>query len=55
MIADGYDKGYGHFTTRQIVQFQLDQAGRRSPMRSVRWPMSRCTPSQTSGNCITGM
>ena len=51
MIADTYDKGYGHFTTRQNLQFN--------------WPKLRDVPDildrlagvemhaiQTSGNCI---
>ena len=51
LIADRYDRGYGHFTTRQNMQFN--------------WPKLRDTPDilnlladvemhciQTSGNCI---
>jgi sulfite reductase (NADPH) hemoprotein beta-component len=51
MIADTWDKGYGHFTTRQNIQFN--------------WPELTCVPDmldalaevglhaiQTSGNCV---
>ncbi|MDC0877929.1 nitrite/sulfite reductase, partial [Methylophilaceae bacterium] len=51
LIADKYDRGYGHFSTRQNIQFN--------------WPMLEDTPKilkelalvemhaiQTSGNCI---
>ena len=51
MIADSYDKGYGHFTTRQNIQYN--------------WPILQDVPAilqaladvemhaiQTSGNCV---
>jgi sulfite reductase (NADPH) hemoprotein beta-component len=45
-IARTYDKGYGHFTTRQNIQFNwpaaLDMCRRSWPI----WRASRCMPSR---------
>jgi sulfite reductase (NADPH) hemoprotein beta-component len=54
LIAERWDKGYGHFTTRQNIQFNwprlkdvpdiLDAAGR---CRDARHPDQRATASAT--------
>jgi sulfite reductase (NADPH) hemoprotein beta-component len=50
-IARTYDKGYGHFTTRQNIQFNWPS----SPTCRTSWPMLADVEMhaiQTSGNCI---
>ena len=51
-IARTYDRGYGHFTTRQNLQFNWPKLQRHPghPGRAGR--RSRCTPSRPRGNCI---
>jgi sulfite reductase (NADPH) hemoprotein beta-component len=44
-IARRYDKGYGHFTTRQNLQFNWPSS-RRRPTSWRSSPRSRCTPSR---------
>ena len=51
MIADVYDKGYGHFTTRQNIQFNW------IPLASIPDVLDALADVemhaiQTSGNCI---
>ena len=51
MIADKYDRGYGHFTTRQNIQFnwiELEQA----PAILADLAKVEMHAIQTSGNCI---
>ena len=44
-IARDYDRGYGHFTTRQNIQYNwIDLAA--APTSSPSWRPSRCTPSR---------
>ena len=50
-IARKYDRGYGHFTTRQNLQLnwiKLEDAPDTWPP----WPRSTCTPCRPRGNCI---
>ena len=50
-IARHYDRGYGHFTTRQNIQFNwLGWRTRRTCWPT--WPRSDMHAIQTSGNCI---
>ena len=51
-IARTYDRGYGHFTTRQNIQFNWPRAraGARHPRAS--WPACEMHAIQTSGNSI---
>ena len=50
-IARTYDQGYGHFTTRQNIQFHWIKL-EDPPDILATWPRSGCTRIQTSGNCI---
>jgi hypothetical protein len=45
-IARTYDKGYGHFTTRQNLQFNWPRAGGRAGHPGESSPRSRCMPSR---------
>ena len=45
MIAERWDKGYGHFTTRQNIQYNWPQL-RDVPDMLGRWPTSACTRSR---------
>ena len=50
-VADNYDKGYGHFTTRQNLQFNWPQLEETPEILSVLADADlHCI--QTSGNCI---
>ena len=45
-IARRYDKGYGHFTTRQNIQFNWPAAVGHPGHPWRNWPPSRCMPSR---------
>jgi sulfite reductase (NADPH) hemoprotein beta-component len=45
-ITERYDRGFGHWTTRQNLQLNWMQASRTRPTSSGTWPTSRCTPSR---------
>jgi sulfite reductase (NADPH) hemoprotein beta-component len=45
-IAERWDKGYGHFTTRQNIQFNWPRSFRTCPTCSRRWPRWGCTRSR---------
>ena len=51
MIADRWDKGYGHFTTRQNVQFNWPRLGDVPDILDALADVSMHA-IQTSGNCI---
>ena len=51
MIADKWDKGYGHFTTRQNVQFNWPKLAEVSDILDALADVSMHA-IQTSGNCI---
>lgn len=51
LIADRHDKGYGHFTTRQNIQFNWPKLGEIPDMLDLLADVEmQCI--QTSGNCI---
>ena len=50
-IAEEYDKGYGHFTTRQNIQFNWPQL-ERVPQILMDLAQVQMHAIQTSGNCI---
>ena len=50
-IARKYDRGYGHFTTRQNIQFNWPKL-KDVPDIWPDSPTSRCTASRPRGNCI---
>ena len=50
-IADNYDKGYGHFTTRQNIQFNWPQLT-QVPEILLQLAKVEMHAIQTSGNCI---
>jgi hypothetical protein len=45
-IADKYDRGYGHFTTRQNIQYNWIKLEDAMPTSSPTSPRSRCTRSR---------
>ena len=50
-IARTYDRGYGHFTTRQNIQFnwpQLEQRARHPGRARARWRCTRSRPPATA-------
>ena len=51
-IARTYDKGYGHFTTRQNLQFNWIKLRGRARRSCATWPSVEMHAIQTSGNCI---
>ena len=51
-ISERWDKGYGHFTTRQNIQFNWPKTGRTRPIFSRRWRRPDLHAIQTSGNTI---
>ena len=51
MIADKYDRGYGHFTTRQNIQFNWIELG-EAPAILADLAKVEMHAIQTSGNCI---
>jgi sulfite reductase (NADPH) hemoprotein beta-component len=50
-IADKYDRGYGHFTTRQNIQFNWVELG-QTPDILAELAKVEMHAIQTSGNCI---
>ena len=51
LIADKYDRGYGHFTTRTNIQFNWPKL-RDVPAILGLLADVKCTRIQTSGNCV---
>jgi sulfite reductase (NADPH) hemoprotein beta-component len=45
-IARTYDKGYGHFTTRQNIQFNWIKLKDAPDILDAIWPRWTCTPSR---------
>ncbi len=45
-IARRYDRGFGHFTTRQNIQYNWPKLEEMSRTSWTIWPRSRCTPSR---------
>ena len=52
LIARRYDKGFGHFTTRQNIQFNWPQLERRCRTSWQHLAEVEMHAIQTSGNCI---
>ncbi len=51
-IARTYDNGYGHFTTRQNIQFNWIKLRDMPEDPRATWPTVEMHAIQTSGNCI---
>ena len=51
MIAERYDRGYGHFTTRQNIQYNWTELA-RAPAMLAALADADMHAMQTSGNCI---